>query len=78
MFGLGVILSIAKVAKPFAGKIISIAKVATHKDSRDDFQKIYDSFKSKHDSDGDGKSDWTPLECGQFINEVVAVVLNRL
>ena len=32
------------------------------------------SFKNTHDSDGDGKADWTPREATEFLSQVLNVV----
>ena len=78
MIGLGTVFAVAKMVKPFAGGIKKVVKVATQKDSRDEFAELYASFKSKSDTDKDGKSDWTKQEMVEFLAEVALVIAKRL
>ena len=69
-------IGIIKKAGPIIGGVKKVVGAVT--DSRSDIEKLYDSFKSKHDTDGDGQSDWTPKEALEFFAEVLMVVLQRI
>lgn len=70
------VIGIIKKSAPIIGGIKRVVGAAV--DSRSDIEKLYDSFKSKHDSDSDGKSDWTPEEAVQFFGEVLMLILTRV
>lgn len=69
-------IGIIKKAGPIIGGVKKVVGAVT--DSRSDIEKLYDSFKAKHDTDGDGQSDWTPKEALEFFAEVLMVVLQRI
>ena len=48
--------------------------VTTTEKATFDVASLYRSFKAKHDSDGDGKSDWTPQEAMEFLAQVLTLV----
>jgi hypothetical protein len=69
-------IGIIKKAGPIIGGVKKVVGAVT--DSRSDIEQLYDSFKAKHDTDGDGASDWTPKESLEFASEVLMVVLQRI
>ena len=77
MFGaLGAIVSIAKKAGPIIGTVKKV--VGAVSDSKDEIDVLFQSFKKKLDTDGDGQSDFTSREAIEFIAEVIVVVATRL